>query len=145
GDHQIMIWNPSSAHLHVTLESEVGQFTHLAWSPDSRTLASASWDRTIGLWDPVAGRQVKELEGHTSLVTCVAFSEDGAFLASKANDGTVRLWDATTGELLATIPIPDPADSLPREGLTFHPRAALLAAAADDERTIRVWRFDKTR
>jgi WD40 repeat protein len=52
--------------------------TSVAFSPDGKTLASASSDNTIRLWD-VASRQTlgAPLTGHTDIVESVAFSPDG--------------------------------------------------------------------
>jgi COMPASS component SWD3 len=62
----------------------------VAFSPDGRLLASASWDLTVKLWDVASGNELRSLTGHTGWVTSVAFSPDGAVLASGSE--TVRLW-----------------------------------------------------
>ncbi|MFL6255324.1 MAG: caspase family protein [Pyrinomonadaceae bacterium] len=70
----------------------------LAFSPDSRLVASGSADNTVRLWDAATGRELRRLAGHTNYVRAVAFSPDGETLASGSNDGSVRLWNVATGE-----------------------------------------------
>ena len=80
-----------------------GPVKSVAFSPDGRTLASASLDHTIKLWDVANGRELRTLEGHTDQVTSVAFSPDGKTLASGSNDTTIKLWDVAKGRELLTL------------------------------------------
>ncbi|KAK3902612.1 hypothetical protein C8A05DRAFT_15350, partial [Staphylotrichum tortipilum] len=117
-----------------TLEGHTDSVTSVAFSHDSKTLASASDDRTIKLWDAATGSCTATLEGHTGPVYSVAFSHDSKTLASASDDRTIKLWDAATGNCTATL-----------EGHTdlvtsvaFSHDSKTLASASDD-RTIKLW------
>ena len=75
----------------------------MAFSPDGKTLASGSSDRTIKLWDVATGKEQATLKGHTGCVYSVAFSPDGKTLASGSEDKTIKLWDVETGKEQATL------------------------------------------
>jgi WD40 repeat protein len=75
----------------------------VAFSPDGKTVASGSEDKTIRVWDVAAGEENAKLEGHSDCVTSVAFSPDGKTVASGSKDKTVRVWDVATGEEKAKL------------------------------------------
>jgi hypothetical protein len=81
----------------------VPQVTDLAFSPDSRLLATASTDGEIRLWEAASGALLAILPGHNGEIFDVAFSPDSRLLASAGVDAA-RLWDAATGAPLAELP-----------------------------------------
>src|SRR5690242_3914959 len=83
--------------LRETLKGHTNLVECLAYSPDGKTLASGSFDRTIKLWDVQTGKEKRTLTGHTYSVECVAYSPDGKTLASGSIDRTIKLWDVQTG------------------------------------------------
>ena len=74
-----------------TLTGHSSYVYSVAFSPDGKTLASASADQTIKLWN-LEGQLLHTLTGHSQLVYSVAFSPDGKTLASASADDTIKLW-----------------------------------------------------
>ncbi|MBZ0303482.1 MAG: protein kinase, partial [Anaerolineae bacterium] len=89
---QVKIIDLATGDEHSALLGHTGNIWSLAFSPDSRYIATGSADRTIRIWDVDTGDVLAVLEGHTWDVNSVAFSPDGQLLASGSADGTVRLW-----------------------------------------------------
>nr|WP_308103391.1 helix-turn-helix domain-containing protein [Streptomyces sichuanensis] len=112
----------------------------VAYSPDSRMVATASDDHTAKLWDAVSGGLVTTLAGHTDRVADVAFSPDGRLIATAGRDRTAKLWDAATHQLVATL-----AGHLSSvNSVAFSPDGRTLALASDDG-TVRLWGVDTHR
>ena len=88
----------------LTLRGHTGDVWSVAFSPDSKRIASASVDNTVKVWDAQTGAAVLTLRGHTSQVSSVAFSPDGKRIVSAGIlDKTVKLWDAQTGVEALTL------------------------------------------
>ena len=72
----------------------------VAFAPDGRYFATASFDATARVWDAATGRPAGPPLRHANYVATVAFSPDGNTLA--AGDygpaGLIRLWDWRTGK-----------------------------------------------
>jgi WD40 repeat protein/uncharacterized caspase-like protein len=97
------------AHQASDDEAKNGEVTGLAFSPDSKTLASTGSDRKTKFWDTSSWLEVKTLEGDDD-VNAVAFSPDGRTLATatgsssvKGVESGIKLWDARTGEEVADL------------------------------------------
>jgi WD40 repeat protein len=65
----------------------------LAFSPDSKHLVHAGFDRVVHIWDIASGAEVVGLSGHTGMINGVAFAPDGKTLVSGSSDTTALLWD----------------------------------------------------
>jgi WD40 repeat protein len=73
----------------------------LAFSSDGKTLASASFDKSVKVWDVATGKLKATFNGHKKdsvLYLYLAFSHDGKILASGGEDKTIKLWDVPTNK-----------------------------------------------
>src|SRR5262249_22865586 len=91
------------ARAPLNLKGHGGSVMAVAFSPDSKLLASSSRDGSIRLWDARTGQSRQTLLGHTMDVYSVVFSPDGSLIASGSGDKTIRLWDARTNKALRTL------------------------------------------
>ncbi|KAF3178301.1 hypothetical protein TWF788_007480 [Orbilia oligospora] len=92
---KIRIWNTSTWKLLHVFQRHTAEVNQIAFAPDSKTLASASHDRTVRVWDPATGILLQTLNSHSGLGG-VAFSGDGKLLASASFDSTIQVWDVAT-------------------------------------------------
>ncbi|MFH8350545.1 hypothetical protein [Streptomyces sp. NPDC018045] len=106
----------------------------VAFSPDGRTLATASYDHSVKIWDTRSHRLIATLTGHTDSVNDLAFSPDGRVLATAGNDRSIKLWDTRTYRTTATLT----GHTNMVEGVAFSPDGRTLASASSD-RTTRLW------
>ena len=106
----------------------------VAWSPDGKTVASASEDKSVKLWEASSGNLLVTLAGHASSVFSVAWSPDGKVLASGSYDQTVKLWDASTGKLLAT----SEGHAGVVNSVTWSPDSKTLTSSSTDK-TVKLW------
>ncbi|MEG4589387.1 AAA-like domain-containing protein [Microcoleus sp. MOSTC5] len=117
-----------------SLEGYSNSVFSVAFSPDGKTLASASGDNTIKLWNLQTGKPIATLTGHSLLVRSVAFSPDGKTLASASADNTIKLWNLQTGKPIATLT----GHRNEVTSIAFSPDGKTLASASADN-TIKLW------
>lgn len=87
-----------------TLDLEFFELKHekhesylLAFSPDSRLLASVGNKNEIIIWDVVSKASVNVLEGHKAKVSAIAFSNNGLHLFAGERGGKIYVWKVNAG------------------------------------------------
>ncbi|KAI7771119.1 hypothetical protein LZL87_013446 [Fusarium oxysporum] len=71
-----------------TLEGHYDSIGTVAFSHDSKLIASASQDTTVRIWSVKTGKCEQVLNGHSAGVKSVAFSRDSKLVASASDDNT---------------------------------------------------------
>lgn len=131
----IKIWDARTGQLSQTLEGHLAGISTIAWSPDSRMIASGADDKIIRLWDIATGKSLPNpLVGHHNYVYSLAFSPKGNMIVSGSYDEAVFLWDVRTARLMRSLP----AHSDPVSGVDFVRDGTLIASCSSDG-LIRIW------
>jgi len=109
----------------------------VAFSPDSKNLASGTWcGQGIKIWDTQTGQLNRKISS-TGDWSSIAFSPNGASLAAADTGNNVVLWNLKTGSLTQTL-------TTPRKGqpsmIAFSPDGNQLAVGSADK-TVTLFRL----
>ena len=95
---QTYVWHPETGEAIIKFAGR-----NFVFSSDSRLLAGAAFDETLGdtnrvdrcvsVWDITTGERISHFSAHTDWVDAVTFSPCGEFLVSSSRDKSLRVWD----------------------------------------------------
>lgn len=106
----------------------------IAFSPDSKVLATGSADMQVRLWLMASGRSLFVMRGHTDRVNAVAISPDGRLIVSGGADRALRLVDLMDSRGLN--PLNGHTDAV--TSVAFTPDSRTIVSASADA-TIQLW------
>ena len=136
-DFTLFLWHPTeSKHPIKRLTGHQQAVNHIAFSPDARYFASASFDKKVKLWNGLSGDFLTTLTGHVGAVYQVAWSSDSRYLVTASKDSTAKLWEVPSGKR-ARETLPGHQDEV--YALDWSPSGESVATGSKD-RTIKLWK-----
>jgi WD40 repeat protein len=106
-DMTIRLWRLHDDQQGATICHNLARHLHMVrsvkFSPDGKTIASASDDWHAILWNVLSGEQLMNFSCHEGGDRCVAWSHDSKTLATGGCDKILRMWDDETGTQLEGV------------------------------------------
>jgi WD40 repeat protein len=106
----------------------------VAFSPDSRIIASAGVDSVVRLWN-VSDKKLIATLRHPIGVTAIVFTPDGKSIVTGAYDAMVRIWNLDTRSVVRTLR----GHTGTVWSLDVSSDGQLIASAGEDK-TAKIWR-----
>lgn len=135
-DFTLFLWHPAQEKKPVARMTGHQQLVNqVAFSPDGRMIASASFDKSIKLWCGRTGKYIASLRGHVQAVYQVAWSADSRLLVSGSADSTLKLWDI--GKRNLAVDLPGHADEV--YAVDWSPDGQRVVSGGKDK-ILKLWR-----
>jgi WD40 repeat protein len=124
-ESQIQVWDISNGKCIQDLSGHRDWVTHIAFSPDSKLIASGSKDQTIRLWEVEGGERIRVSNTSDGSISRLAVSPDRILLAAAVNND-MRLWRTDNGKYTQKLK----GHNKSILSITFSPNTRLIATAS---------------
>jgi serine/threonine protein kinase/WD40 repeat protein len=123
--HAAHLWNVKAGQ-HLRLQHG-GEVRDVDFSPDGRSVVTASRDASVTLWETATGKR-SWTKTHGAPVETARFARSGDLVASGDGQGVVKLRDARTGKEVGTVPV---APGIAIRSISFSADDRAIVAAGD--------------
>ena len=129
------MWTPQKSKTPlIRMTGHQDLVNHIAFSPDGRYIALASFDKKIKLWCGKSGNFHTTFVCHVGSVYQVAWSADSTYIVSVSKGSTVKLWN-TKDKRKALFTLPGHEDEV--HAIDWSPDGTQVASGSKD-RTIKI-------
>jgi WD40 repeat protein len=91
-DRTARLWDATNGLPMGVLRGHTNAVKQAHFSPDARSVVTASEDWTAQVWDAETAEKLGVMLGHADAIASVEFSSDGKYLVTASHDKTVRVW-----------------------------------------------------
>ena len=102
-EQDVQLWNARTGVMHGRLPGHQGPCKAMAFSDDSKWLATGGDDTTVRLWNVQSGTHERTFTGQTEGITALTFTSDNRCLISGDWNSRVRIWELDGFTLLREI------------------------------------------
>jgi len=135
-DFTLLLWNPViTKHPILRMTGHQQPVNWVSYSPDTRIIASASFDKSVKLWHGHTGKFLSSLRGHVGSIYQVCWSSDSRLLCSSSKDSTMKIWNIKDKKM--EIELPGHADEV--FACDWSGNGEQVASGGKD-RVVKVWR-----
>ena len=108
------------------------------FSPNGKSVISASKDNTVRIWDVACGKCTTVITGESDFHTSACFSPDGKNIALASRDNSIHIYDSITGREIKRLD----GQSFIIESIAYSPNGLRLASVSRDD-ILQVWDIEK--
>jgi hypothetical protein len=130
----VNLWNLNTGKLIYTLREHQLPILSLIFSPDCKTLFTASEDKKLIRWQLELAEPKPHITEVPSPITAMAISLDGQYLVTGSTDFTLKVWNAHNGDLVNTLI----GHSGAIQSIAISSNGAVIVSGSADQ-TIKVW------
>ncbi len=129
----VRIWDSATGLEVSVLAGHTEEVYSAAYSPDGKSIVTASADQTVRIWDAATGKELRSLN-HTQSVRSASYSPDGKTIVTASADGIARIWDVATWKEVRQLT----GHTKPLWSASYSPGGRYIATSSEDQ-SARIW------